>query len=139
RCQTAKCAVERRSYPPGQHGQAGTRKLSTYGVQLREKQRAKRIYGLLECQFRRCFQTADRLRGVTGTVLMQLLERRLDNIVYRLGFAPSRRAARQLVRHGHILVNGKKVDIPSYRLSVGEEVSIEEKLRQTKNVLASIE
>ncbi|HOE64719.1 MAG TPA: 30S ribosomal protein S4 [Candidatus Sumerlaeota bacterium] len=139
RCQTAKCAVERRSYPPGQHGQAGTRKLSTYGVQLREKQRAKRIYGLLERQFRRCFQTADRLRGVTGTILMQLLERRLDNIVYRLGFAPSRRAARQLVRHGHILVNGKKVDIPSYRLSVGEEVSIEEKLRQTKNVLASIE
>lgn len=139
RCYTAKCAIERRSYAPGQHGQTGTRKHSTYGMQLREKQRAKRIYGLLERQFRRYFEKADRWRGVTGTILLQLLERRLDNIVFRLGFAASRHSARQMVRHGHILVNGKKVDIPSYLLSAGEEVQLVEKMRQTKQVLASLE
>jgi len=139
RCYTAKCAIERRSYPPGQHGQTGTRKLSTYGIQLREKQRAKRIYGLLERQFRRYFEKADRWRGVTGTILLQLLERRLYNIVFRLGFASSRHSARQMVRHGHILVKGKKVDIPSYLLSAGEEVQLVEKMRQAKQVLASLE
>ncbi|HPB29854.1 MAG TPA: 30S ribosomal protein S4 [Candidatus Sumerlaeota bacterium] len=138
RCNTAKCAMERRAYAPGQHGQ-NTRKPTTYGVQLREKQKAKRIYGVLEKQFRRYFEKADRYRGVTGTVLLQLLERRLDNIIFRIGFASSRNQARQLVRHGHILVNGKKVDIPSYSASVGEEITLDEKARQSKNVLASLE
>lgn len=139
RCYTSKCAVERRSYPPGQHGQSGGRKLSTYAMQLREKQKAKRIYGIFERQFRRYFQKADRWRGVTGTVLLQLLEGRLDNLVYRLGFASSRNSARQLVLHGHVLVDGEKVDIPSYSVSVGQEISIDEKARKSKFVQASLE
>jgi small subunit ribosomal protein S4 len=139
RCDTAKCAVERRSYAPGQHGQAGSRKLTTYGMQLREKQKAKRIYGILEKQFRRYYEKASSWRGVTGTVLLQLLERRLDNLVFRSGFASSRNQARQLVRHGHILVNGKKVDIPSFTVTVGQTISVEEKLKQSKAILTSLE
>ena len=139
RCYTSKCAIERRSYPPGQHGQARTRKMSTFGTQLREKQRAKRMYGVLEKQFRLYFKKADKWRDVTGTVLMQLLERRLDNIVFRLGFATSRNSARQMVLHGNILVNGKRVDIPSYSLSPEDEITITEKLRQSKQVQESLE
>lgn len=139
RCDTAKCAVERRGYAPGQHGQAGSRKLTTYGTQLREKQKAKRIYGLLEKQFRRYYEKASKWRGVTGTILLQLLERRLDNLVFRSGFASSRNQARQMVRHGHILVNGHKVDIPSFTVSVGQTISVEEKIKQSKTMLASLE
>jgi small subunit ribosomal protein S4 len=114
RCESPKCAIIKRNFPPGVHGLARV-KPTPYGVQLREKQRAKRTYGVLERQFRRMFSKADRMRGVTGTILMQLLETRLDNIAYRLGFAPSRAAARQMVLHGHVLVDERKVDIPSFR------------------------
>jgi small subunit ribosomal protein S4 len=113
--------------------------MSTYAHQLREKQKAKRIYGVLERQFRRYFETADRFRGVTGTVLLQLLERRLDNIIYRLGFASSRAAARQLISHGHVVVNGKRLDIPSYRVREGDEISVSEKAKKNPAVLASLE
>src|SRR5207249_8827042 len=109
RCYTAKCAIEKRNYPPGQHGKTRKAKLAGYGIQLREKQKVKRIYGVLEDQFRHYFETAERARGITGETLLQLLERRLDNVVYRLGLATSRAQARQLVRHGHFLLNGKKV------------------------------
>jgi small subunit ribosomal protein S4 len=125
RCYSDKCAVERRNFPPGQHGQ-GRGKFSDYGLQLREKQRIKRMYGLLEKQFKIYFKEADRQKGVTGTNFLVLLERRLDNTVYRLGFANSRDQARQLVRHKHFLVNGKKVDIPSYLLRPGDTVSVVE-------------
>jgi len=118
RCYTDKCAIERRNYPPGQHGQ-GRVKFSEYSLQLREKQKLKRMYRLLEGQFRRLFDQADRSKGITGESLMILLERRLDNMVYRLGFANSRAEARQLVRHGHLLVNDRKIDIPSALLKVG--------------------
>jgi small subunit ribosomal protein S4 len=138
RCMTGKCAVERQNYPPGQHGQNRI-KLSTYGQQLREKQKAKRIYGILERQFRRYFSIADRFRGVTGTVLLQLLERRLDNIVYRLGIGASRAQARQLVRHGHITVNGRRVNIPSYLVRTGEEIAVREKSRTNKVILNNLE
>ena len=138
RCLTAKCAIDRQNYPPGQHGQS-RQKLSTYGQQLREKQKAKRLYGILERQFRRYFAIADRYRGVTGTVLLQLLERRLDNIVYRLGIASSRAQARQFVRHGHILVNGRRVNIPSYLLKPGERVSLSEKARTIKLIADNLE
>ena len=114
RCYTEKCAIEKRNLPPGQHGKLRKAKLVGYGVQLREKQKVKRIYGVLENQFRRYFEMADRTRGITGETLLQLLERRLDNVIYRLGLATSRAQARQLVRHGHFTVNGRKVDIPSY-------------------------
>ncbi|HXE80025.1 MAG TPA: 30S ribosomal protein S4 [Vicinamibacterales bacterium] len=124
RCYTEKCAIEKRNFPPGQHGKARRSKIAGYGIQLREKQKVKRIYGVLEDQFRRYFEAADRQRGITGETLRQLLERRLDNVVYRLGLATSRPQARQLVRHGHFLVNGKKVDIPSYSLRPGDVVSI---------------
>jgi len=123
RCYTDKCAIERRNYPPGEHGQARP-KFSEYSIQLREKQKLRRIYGVLERQFRRYFAMADRGRGVTGETLLQLLERRFDNIVYRLGFATSRAEARQLVRHGHFLVNGKKVDIPSFSVKEGDVISV---------------
>ena len=123
RCYTDKCAIERRPYPPGQHGQ-GRVKFSGYGVQLREKQKVKRTYGVLENQFRRYFEAADRAKGITGELLLQSLERRLDNVVYRIGFATSRAQARQLVRHGHFLVNGKKVDIPSFSVKIGDTVAI---------------
>src|SRR6478752_1345728 len=131
RCYTDKCAIEKRNFPPGQHGKTRKQKLAGYGVQLREKQKVKRIYGVLEDQFRRYFEAADRTRGITGETLLQLLERRFDNVVYRLGLATSRPQARQLVRHGHFMVNGKKVDIPSYSLRAGDVVTI--KATSTKN------
>ena len=114
RCYTEKCAIEKRNLPPGQHGKLRKAKLVGYGLQLREKQKVKRIYGVLENQFRRYFEMADRTRGITGETLLQLLERRMDNVIYRLGLATSRAQARQFVRHGHFLVNGRKVDVPSY-------------------------
>lgn len=141
RCFTEKCAVERRQYAPGQHGQRRT-KLSDYGVQLREKQKVRRIYGILEKQFRLYFKKAAGTKGVTGEVLLQLLETRLDNVACRIGFAPNRISARQLVTHGHFLVNGKKVNIPSYRLRAGDVVEIKEASRELAIVndsLAKIE
>jgi small subunit ribosomal protein S4 len=123
RCFGDKCAIERRNYPPGQHGLSRT-KLTNYGIQLREKQKAKRIYGVLETQFRRYFAMAERERGGTGENLLKLLERRLDNVVFRLGMAASRREARQMVGHGHIQVNNRKVSIPSYIVKVGEVVQL---------------
>jgi small subunit ribosomal protein S4 len=138
RCYTDKCAIERRNYPPGQHGQKRP-KFSEYSIQLREKQKLKRLYGLLEKQFRRTFARASREKGITGETLLVLLERRLDNVVYRLGFASSRAEARLLVRHGHILVNGKRVNIPSYFVRVGDEVSVKEQSRQMARVLTAME
>jgi small subunit ribosomal protein S4 len=123
RCFTEKCAIERRNYPPGQHGLSRT-KLTPYGVQLREKQRAKHIYGVLESQFRRYFERAERERGVTGENLLKLLERRLDSVVFRLGMAASRREGRQMVAHGHLSVNGRKVSVPSYLVKVGDVVEL---------------
>jgi small subunit ribosomal protein S4 len=128
RCHTDKCAIERRNYAPGQHGQ-GRIKVSDYGTQLREKQRVKRTYGLLEKQFRDYFKKADRMKGVTGETLLVLLERRLDSMVYRMGFSTSRSEGRQLVRHGHFLVNGRKVDIPSYQVRPGDVIEVREKSR----------
>jgi small subunit ribosomal protein S4 len=141
RCLTEKCAVERRQYPPGQHGQAAGRgrKMSEYAKQLREKQKVKRMYGLSETQFRNTFSAASRLPGVKGTNLLVALETRLDNIVYRMGFATSRRGARQLVRHGHVEVNGGKVDIPSYRVVPGQEVRVTPKDRDQLSVKLSQE
>ncbi|MFI5117967.1 MAG: 30S ribosomal protein S4 [Terriglobales bacterium] len=127
KCYTDKCPVEKRNFAPGQHGKDRKAKIVGYGLQLREKQKAKRIYFTQEKQFRNYFERAARTRGVTGEVLLQQLERRLDNVVYRLGFAVARRQARQLVRHGHVQINGKKVDIPSYQVSAGEEISVREK------------
>jgi small subunit ribosomal protein S4 len=124
RCYTDKCAIEKRNLPPGQHGRARRQKMLGYGVQLREKQKVKRTYGVLENQFRRYFEAADRQRGVTGELLLQLLERRLDNVIYRLGLSTSRAQARQLVRHGHFAVNGRKVDIPSYSVRQGDTISV---------------
>lgn len=123
RCFTEKCAIERRNYPPGQHG-LNRVKLTPFGVQLREKQKAKRIYGLLERQFRKYFAWAEREKGITGENLLKLLEQRLDNVVFRLGFAASRREARQIVTHGHFLVNGRKVAVPSYLVRVGDVVQL---------------
>ena len=123
RCFTDKCAIERRNYPPGQHG-LNRGKLTPYGVQLREKQKAKRIYGVLESQFRKYFQWAEREKGVTGENLLRLLELRLDNVVHRLGFAASRREARQMVAHGHFAVNGRKASVPSILLKVGDVVAL---------------
>ena len=138
RCYTDKCAFERRPYPPGQHGQARL-KFSEYALQLREKQKVKRYYGIFEKQFRRYFATASKEKGVTGTRLLQLLELRLDNITYSLGFGVSRRDARQLVKHGHIMVNGKKVDIPSFVVSKGDVIEVREGSRQTTRVMAAVE
>lgn len=138
RCQTSKCAFDRRGYPPGQHGQRRS-KPTEYGLQLREKQKVRRIYGVLERQFRLYFQRADRMRGVTGQNLLFLLERRLDSIVFRLGFTTTRSEARQLVRHGHFLVNGKKVNIPSYIVRVGDKVELKEKSRKVAKVVTSLE
>ena len=138
RCYTDKCAIERRNYPPGQHGQ-GRPKFSEYSIQLREKQKVKRMYGLMENQFRRTFALAARTKGITGETLLVLLERRLDNVAYRLGFASSRAEARTLVRHGHILVNGKKVNIPSYFVRAGDVVSVRERSRQMARVLTAME
>ena len=127
RCYTDKCAIEKRNVPPGQHGRARKAKMIGYGVQLREKQKVKRTYGILENQFRRYFEAADRHKGITGQLLLQMLERRLDNVVYRLGFATSRPQARQLVRHGHFTVNGKRVDIPSFAVRMGDTVAVRPK------------
>jgi small subunit ribosomal protein S4 len=135
RCYTEKCAIEKRNMPPGQHGRLRKAKMVGYGVQLREKQKVKRIYGVLEDQFRRYFEQAERTRGITGETLLQLLERRLDNAVYRMGLATSRPQARQLVRHGHFLVNGKKVDVPSYSLKSGDTVVVRDSSRQNPTIL----
>lgn len=138
RCYTEKCAIERRQYAPGQHGQRRS-KPSEYGTQLREKQKVRRLYGLLERQFRCTFQSASRSKGITGENLLQMLERRLDNMVYRLGFASSRPEARQFVLHGHFLVNGKKVTIPSYQVNQGDQILLREKSRQIPQILESLE
>ncbi|MCL4394970.1 MAG: 30S ribosomal protein S4 [Chloroflexi bacterium] len=132
RCMTPKCAIEKRNYPPGPHGQSGSfrRKISDYATQLREKQKARRIYGVLERQFRRYFHEASKSTGVTGAALLQYLETRLDNIVYRLGFAVSRKQARQLVLHGHFLVNGRKATVPSYLLKPGDTIAVAEASRK---------
>lgn len=127
RCYTEKCAIDRRAYAPGQHGQGNRKKLSEYGLQLREKQKARRIYGILERQFSNYFDKAERQKGITGENLLRLLERRLDNVVFRLGFASSRVEARQLVKHNHFTVNGQKVNIPSVLVKVGDVVQIKEK------------
>ena len=139
RCYTDKCALERRSYAPGQHGNARNKKLSEYGVQLREKQKARRYYGVLESQFAEYFEMASKRKGMTGENLLAILESRLDNVVYRLGFAMSRAEARQLVRHGHFTVNGKKVNIPSYLVSVGETVELKESSRSLDKFKGSLE
>jgi small subunit ribosomal protein S4 len=138
RCYTDKCAIERRNYPPGQHGQ-GRPKFSEYSIQLREKQKVKRMYGLLEKQFRRTFAEANRTKGITGETLLILLERRLDNVAYRLGFASSRAEARTLVRHGHLLVNGRKTNIPSYTVRAGDVISVKEQSRQLGRVVSAME
>jgi small subunit ribosomal protein S4 len=137
RCFTEKCAVERRQYPPGQHGQRRS-KISDYGLQLREKQKVRNTYGVLEKQFRKYFRIAERKKGVTGEVLLQLLETRLDNIVYRMGFAPNRNGARQLVTHGHIRVNGRRVNIPSYHVKVNDTVEVKEACRESVIINDSI-
>jgi len=138
KCYTDKCPVARRGYAPGQHGQE-KKKLTNYGMQLREKQKLKRYYGLLERQFERLYEEAERMKGITGENLLQLLERRLDNVVYRLGFAVSRRQARQLVSHGHIEVNGKKVDIPSFLVKPGDVISVREKSRSMELIKNNLE
>jgi small subunit ribosomal protein S4 len=138
RCYTDKCAIERRNYPPGQHGQ-GRVKFSEYSLQLREKQKLKRMYRLLEGQFRRLFERADRTKGITGETLMILLERRLDNMIYRLGFANSRAEARQLVRHGHFLVNERKVDIPSALVKAGDVVTVRDRSRKIARIQEALE
>jgi small subunit ribosomal protein S4 len=138
RCLTKKCAIERRNYPPGEHGQDRGRKPSKYLLQLREKQKLRRMYGVMERQFRNYFFEAARRKGVTGTNLLQLLERRLDNVVYRLGFAPSRAMARQLIRHNHFTVNGKRVNIPSYLVKPGDVIAPREKSRNLFVIQESI-
>jgi len=138
RCFSTKCGYERRPYPPGQHGQGRKRRPSDYGQQLREKQKVKRMYGLLEKQFRGYYYRASRMKGVTGENLLSLLERRLDNAVLRCGFAASHAEARQLVRHGHYTVNGKKVNIPSYLVRVGDVIEVREKSRKIAKVVEAI-
>jgi small subunit ribosomal protein S4 len=138
RCLSEKCAFDRRGYAPGQHGQRGRRKGSEYGLQLREKQKVRRIYGVLENQFSNYFEKAAAKKGITGEILLQFLECRLDNMVYRLGFAPSRKAARQLVRHSHFLVDGKKVNIPSYEVRPGNVISVREKSRNLDIIHSSL-
>jgi small subunit ribosomal protein S4 len=139
RCYSDKCAFDRRSYPPGQHGERRGRKISDYGVQLREKQKVKRMYGLSEKQFHLFFERAERYRGITGTNLLVLLERRLDNVVYRLGFANSRAQGRQFVLHNHFLVNGKKVNIPSFLVKKGDAIEVKEKSRKVSAITDSLE
>jgi len=139
RCFKEKCAIERRGYPPGQHGGRRTRRTLGYGLQLREKQKVKRTYGVLESQFRDYFKQADRRKGITGENLLTMLERRLDNVVYSLGFASSRAQGRQLVRHGHVLVDGKKVTIPSYQVREGQTVAVKEVSRKNDFIRASVE
>lgn len=139
RCFTEKCALDRRAYAPGEHGQSRRGKHSDYGVQMREKQKLKRMFGLLEKQFRNYFHKADKQKGVTGSNLLLMLERRLDNVVFRLGFANSRAEARQLVLHGHFFVKGKKVNIPSYLVGAGEEIQVREKSRNMTRILESMD
>ena len=142
RCYTDKCGYERRSYPPGQHGQSRKKKRSDYGEQLREKQKVKRIYGIAERQFRGYYHKALRTKGVSGHMLIQLLERRLDNVVYRMGFASDHAEARQLVRHGHFLINGKKVNIPSYSVRPNDVVAVREssqKMARINEALAAVD
>jgi small subunit ribosomal protein S4 len=138
RCYTDKCAFERREYPPGQHGQERP-KFSEYALQLRQKQKTKRYYGVAEKQFRRYFEEADRKRGVTGTELLVLLETRLDNVVYSMGFGASRRESRQLVKHNHILVNGRRLNLPSYNVRKGDVIEVREPSRQITRVMAAVE
>ena len=138
RCYGDKCAFERRGYAPGDHGQL-RRKHSDYGVQLREKQKLKRMYGLLERQFRSYFEKADKQKGITGTNLLLFLERRLDNMVFRIGFANSRNEARQLVRHNHFLIDGKPINIPSYLVKVGSEIRVREKSRKVERIVEAME
>lgn len=139
RCYSDKCAIDRRTYPPGQHGQRRGGKTSDYGLQLREKQKVKRMYCLGEKQFRLFFHRADAGKGVTGVTLLVMLERRLDNVVYRLGFANSRVQARQLLKHNHFLVNGKKVNIPSYQIKVGDVIEIREKSRNVQVITDAVD
>jgi small subunit ribosomal protein S4 len=136
RCFSEKCAIDKRNFPPGQHGQARAKKIVGYGLQLREKQKAKRIYFTLETQFRAYYEKASNKTGVTGELLLQQLERRLDNVAYRIGYATSRRQARQIVRHGHVSVNGKKVNIPSFQVKIGDVIEIREKSKKLE-ILAS--
>ena len=138
RCYTDKCSIKKRQYAPGQHGQ-GRKKLSEYGVQLREKQKARRYYGILEGQFRHYFELAEKKQGITGENLLSILETRLDNVAYRLGIGTSRAEARQLVRHGHVLVNGKKVNIPSFLVSVGDVITLKEASRGSEKIKAVLE
>ncbi len=138
KCYTSKCAIENRAFPPGQHGQRRSR-LTDYGVQLREKQKMRRIYGVLEAQFRSYYKEADRRKGSTGENLLQLLEGRLDNVVYRMGFAASRTEARQLVRHNGVVVNGSKVNIPSYQVKANDSVAVSEKAKNQLRIKAAIE
>lgn len=138
RCYSDKCAFERKGYPPGQHGQSRS-KYSDYGIQLREKQKVKRIYGILENQFRRYFEKADKMKGITGENLLLFLERRMDNMIFRLGFASSRNEARQMIRHNHFLINGRKVNIPSYLVSPGEIVEVREKSKRIPRIVESLE
>jgi small subunit ribosomal protein S4 len=139
RCLTDKCAFERRGYAPGEHGKSRRIKETNYGQQLREKQKARRIYGLMERQFRHTFSKAALAKGVTGEALLQMLERRLDNVIFRLGLAPSRSAARQLVRHRHVMVNGRTVDVPSAQLKAGDEIVLRERSRKLAVVLNALE
>jgi len=139
RCYTEKCAIEKRNFPPGQHTKMRRQKLLGYGLQLREKQKVKRIYGVLENQFRRYFEMAERQRGITGETLLQLLERRFDNVIYRLGLATSRSQARQMVRHGHFLINDRKVDVPSYSLKAGDVVTVRATSAKNTSIQHAIE
>ncbi len=139
RCYSDKCAFDRRGYPPGQHGERRGRKVSDYGIQLREKQKVKRMYGLTEKQFRNFFQRANRQKGVTGTNLLVMLERRLDNVVYRMGFVNSRTQGRHFVRHNHFTVNGRKVNIPSYLIRPGDAVEVREKSRTVQSIGDALE
>lgn len=139
RCLTDKCAIEKRNFAPGQHGKARRPKLVGYGQQLREKQKVRRLYGILEDQFRGYFEKAAAMKGITGENLLQMLERRLDNVVYRLGLATSRAEARQLVRHGHVLVSGRKVNVPSYSLSAGQEIAVKEKSRNSPMIQRALD
>lgn len=138
KCQSEACPLEKKNYAPGQHGLSRRQKFSEYGVQLREKQKVKRIYGLLETQFRNMYEKASRQKGITGENLIKLLESRLDNTVFRLGFAPSRKAARQLVKHKHFMVNGRTVDIPSFKLTAGDEIQVRDKSKKLEAIHGSL-
>ncbi len=139
RCFSPKCAIEKRNYPPGEHGQRRRVKMTNYALQLREKQKMKRIYGIVERQFRNYFRMAEQQKGITGENLLRFLERRLENVVYRLGFASSRAEARQMVTHGHFLVNGRRVDIPSYLVDSGDHVQVAERSRELLAIKGALE